>query len=557
MAKKTKENKLKVIALGGLGEIGKNLYVYEYQNDIIVVDLGSIFPREDMPGVDLVIPDTSYLEHNRDRIRGYFITHGHEDHIGAGPYVLRNLPAPVYGTKLTLALCEHKLKEHRLMGVAPLNVVQEGDVIQAGCFSVEFIHVNHSIPGACALAITSPVGTVIHSGDFKVDYTPQDGSPIDIGRLAELGRQGVLALLCDSTNAERPGYTMSEKKVAATFNDLFGRADGRIIIAMFASNVHRIQSVVDSCVRYGRKVCLVGRSMVNVSKVAMQLGYLDIPAGTLIAAEELDRYPDRQIAVITTGSQGEPMSGLSRMAFAEHRRLEIRESDMVILSATPIPGNEKSVSRVINQLIRIGANVIYDSLVEVHVSGHARQEELKLMHSLVKPKFFIPVHGEYRHLYHHANLARSLGMPDDNIAMVEIGDVIELGPDSLDVTGVVPSGSVLIDGLGIGDVGAVVLRDRKHLSEDGLLIVVMGLDHELGSVVSGPDIISRGFVYVRESDELMDGAREAATRAIDAFGPVDSSDWSRLKNDVRDSVQRYIFDTIKRNPMILPIIVEI
>ena len=557
MAKKSKEAKLKVIALGGLGEIGKNLYVYEYQNDIIVVDLGSIFPREDMPGVDLVIPDTSYLEHNREKIRGYFITHGHEDHIGAVPYVLRNLPAPVYGTKLTLALCEHKLKEHRLMGVAPLKVVSEGDVIRAGCFRVEFIHVNHSIPGACALAITTPVGTVIHTGDFKVDYTPQDGAPIDLGRLAELGREGVLALLCDSTNAERPGYTMSEKKVAATFNDLFGKAEGRIIIAMFASNVHRIQSVVDSCVRYGRKVCLVGRSMVNVSKVAMQLGYLNIPAGTLIAAEELDRYPDREIAVITTGSQGEPMSGLSRMAFAEHRKLEIRESDMVILSATPIPGNEKSVSRVINQLIRIGANVIYDSLVEVHVSGHARQEELKLMHSLVKPKFFIPVHGEYRHLYHHANLAKSLGMSDDNIAMVEIGDVIELGPDSLDVTGVVPSGSVLIDGLGIGDVGAVVLRDRRHLSEDGLLIVVMGLDHELGSVVSGPDIISRGFVYVRESDELMDGAREAAARAIDAFGPVDSSDWNRLKNDVRDSVQRYIFDTIKRNPMILPIIVEI
>ncbi len=557
MSKKSKEAKLKIIALGGLGEIGKNLYVYEYQNDIIVVDLGSIFPREDMPGVDLVIPDTSYLEHNRDRIRGYFITHGHEDHIGAVPYVLRNLPAPLYGTKLTLALCEHKLKEHRLLGVAPLNVVSEGDVIQAGCFKVEFIHVNHSIPGACALAITSPVGTVIHSGDFKVDYTPQDGAPIDLGRLARLGQKGVLALLCDSTNAERPGYTMSEKKVAATFNDLFAKADGRVIIAMFASNVHRIQSVVDSCVRFGRKICLVGRSMINVSKVAMQLGYLTIPAGTLIPVEELDRYPDSQIAVITTGSQGEPMSGLSRMAFAEHRKLEIRESDMVILSATPIPGNEKSVSRVINQLIRIGANVIYDSLVEVHVSGHARQEELKLMHSLVKPKFFIPVHGEYRHLYHHANLARALGMPDDNIAMVEIGDVIELGPDSLDVTGEVPSGSVLIDGLGIGDVGAVVLRDRKHLSEDGLLIVVMGLDHELGSVVSGPDIISRGFVYVRESDELMEGAREAAARAINAFGPVDSSDWNRLKNDVRDSVQRYIFDTIKRNPMILPIIVEI
>ncbi len=557
MSRKNKEPKLKIIPLGGLGEIGKNLTVLEYQNDIIVIDLGSIFPREDMPGVDLVIPDTSYLEHNKDKIRGYFITHGHEDHIGAVPYVLRNLPAPVYGTKLTLALCEHKLKEHRLMNVAPLNVVTEGDVIQAGCFSVEFIHVNHSIAGACALAIHTPVGLIVHTGDFKVDYTPLDGAPINLGRLAELGQEGVLLLMADSTNAERQGYTMSEKKVAATFNDQFQKAQGRVIIAMFASNVHRIQAVVDSCVRFHRKVCLMGRSMVNVAKVAMQLGYLKIPEGTLITAEEIDRYPDEQIAVVTTGSQGEPMSGLSRMAFAEHRKLEIREGDMVIISATPIPGNEKSVSRVINQLIRIGANVIYDSLAEVHVSGHARQEELKLMHSLIKPKFFVPVHGEYRHLYHHANLAKSLGMSDDNVLMVEIGDVIELDRDSIDVTGVVPSGSVLIDGLGIGDVGAVVLRDRKHLSEDGLLIVVMGLDHELGTVVSGPDIISRGFVYVRESDELVEGARLAATRAIDAFGPIDSSEWNRLKNDVRESVQRYIYDTIKRNPMILPIIVEI
>ncbi len=557
MSRKNKEPKLKIIPLGGLGEIGKNLTVLEYQNDIIVIDLGSIFPREDMPGVDLVIPDTSYLEHNKDKIRGYFITHGHEDHIGAVPYVLRNLPAPVYGTKLTLALCEHKLKEHRLMNVAPLNVVTEGDVIKAGCFTVEFIHVNHSIAGACALAIHTPVGLIVHTGDFKVDYTPLDGAPINLGRLAELGQEGVLLLMADSTNAERQGYTMSEKKVAATFNDQFQKAQGRVIIAMFASNVHRIQAVVDSCVRFHRKVCLMGRSMVNVAKVAMQLGYLKIPEGTLITAEEIDRYPDEQIAVVTTGSQGEPMSGLSRMAFAEHRKLEIREGDMVIISATPIPGNEKSVSRVINQLIRIGANVIYDSLAEVHVSGHARQEELKLMHSLIKPKFFVPVHGEYRHLYHHANLAKSLGMSDDNVLMVEIGDVIELDKDSIDVTGVVPSGSVLIDGLGIGDVGAVVLRDRKHLSEDGLLIVVMGLDHELGTVVSGPDIISRGFVYVRESDELVEGARLAAARAIDAFGPIDSSEWNRLKNDVRESVQRYIYDTIKRNPMILPIIVEI
>ena len=549
--------KLKIIPLGGLNEIGKNMTAYEYGGEIIVVDCGMAFPGDDMYGIDCVIPDVTYLVKNKSRLRGLFITHGHEDHIGAIPYVLKQVNIPIYCTRLTAGLIKLKLQEHGLVSSTKLVTVESGMTIRAGKFQVEFIHVNHSIAGACALAIHTPVGLIVHTGDFKVDYTPLDGAPINLGRLAELGQEGVLLLMADSTNAERPGYTMSEKKVAATFNDQFQKAAGRVIIAMFASNVHRIQAVVDSCVRFHRKVCLMGRSMVNVSKVAMQLGYLKIPDGTLITAEEIDRYPDEQIAVVTTGSQGEPMSGLSRMAFAEHRKLEIREGDMVIISATPIPGNEKSVSRVINQLIRIGANVIYDSLAEVHVSGHARQEELKLMHSLIRPKFFVPVHGEYRHLYHHANLAKSLGMSDDNVLMVEIGDVIELGPDSIDVTGVVPSGSVLIDGLGIGDVGAVVLRDRKHLSEDGLLIVVMGLDHELGTVVSGPDIISRGFVYVRESDELVEGARLAAARAIDAFGPIDSSEWNRLKNDVRESVQRYIYDTIKRNPMILPIIVEI
>ena len=557
MARKQKTPRLHIIPLGGLGEIGKNLTVFEYQDDIIVVDLGSIFPREDMPGVDLVIPDTTYLEKNQSKIRGYFFTHGHEDHIGAVPYIVRKIPAPMYGTRLTLALCEHKLKEHRLTGVAPMNEVEPGDVVKAGAFKVEFIKVNHSIAGACALAITTPVGVVFHTGDFKVDYTPLDGEPINLGRIAEIGNQGVLALLADSTNVERPGYTMSEKKVGQTFFNLFDKADGRVIIAMFASNVHRIQSVVDAAVHYGRKVCMIGRSMVNVTKLAMQLGYLKIPDGSLITVDELDRYPDNQITVVTTGSQGEPMSGLSRMAFAEHRKMELRESDMVILSASPIPGNEKSISRVINQLFRIGCNVIYESLAEVHVSGHARQEELKLMHMLLRPKYFIPVHGEYRHLHHHAELAKKLGMPEDNVVIAEIGDVIELDRNSLDVTGVVPNGSVLIDGLGVGDVGAVVLRDRKHLAEDGLLIVVMGVDHDLGTVVSGPDIISRGFVYMREADELVDGAREAAARAIEAFGPIDASEWNHLKNDVRDSVQRYIYDAIKRNPMILPIIVEI
>ena len=551
------KNRLRIIPLGGLGEIGKNMTAFEYGDDIIVVDVGSIFPREDMPGVDLVIPDISYLTMNRGRVRGYLITHGHEDHIGAAPYVLREVPAPVYATRLTAALIESKLKEHKLLGSVEMNVIAPHDTVTLGVFRVEFLKVSHSIAGACALAIHTPVGVVVHTGDFKVDFTPIDGQLMDLGRFAALGNEGVLALMADSTNVERPGYTMSEKKVAQTFRNLFEKATGRVIIAMFASNVYRIQSVIESSVEYGRKVCLIGRSMVNVSRVSMQLGYLKIPEGSLITVDELDRYPDDKITVVTTGSQGEPMSGLSRMAFAEHRKMELRESDMVILSASPIPGNEKSISRVINQLFRIGCNVIYESLAEVHVSGHARQEELKLIHTLLKPKYFIPVHGEYRHLHHHAELAKKLGMQEDNVVIAEIGDVIELDQNKLDVTGVVPNGSVLIDGLGVGDVGAVVLRDRKHLAEDGLLIVVMGVDHDLGTVVSGPDIISRGFVYMREADELIDGAREAATRAIEAFGPIDSSEWSHLKNDVRDSVQRYIYDTIKRNPMIMPIIVEI
>ena len=438
-----------------------------------------------------------------------------------------------------------------------MNVVEPGDVIALGAFRIEFIKVNHSIAGACALAIHTPVGTVIHTGDFKVDFTPVDGEPINLGRFAELGQKGVLLLMADSTNAERMGYTMSEKKVCETFNTLFERAQGRIIIAMFASNIHRIQSVVDSAVRFGRKVCMIGRSMVNIARVAMQLGDLKIPEGRLIAVDDIDRYDDSEICVLTTGSQGEPMSGLSRMAFAEHRRLEIRASDMVIVSASAIPGNEKSVSRVINQLVRTGADVIYEALAEVHVSGHARREELKLMQMLVKPRFFIPVHGEYRHLYHHARLAEALGMPEERVHIPEIGEMIELSPTTMSVAGTVPSGSTLIDGLGVGDVGAVVLKDRKHLSEDGLLIVVMGVDHDERAVVSGPDIISRGFVYMREADDLVEGARAAAKRAIDAFGSVDTTDWNHLKNDVRDAVQRYIYETIKRNPMILPIVVEI
>lgn len=552
--KERSKNRLRIIPLGGLGEIGKNMTAFEYGNDIIVVDVGSIFPREDMPGVDLVIPDISYLTMNRDRVRGYLITHGHEDHIGAAPYVLREVPAPVYATRLTAALIEGKLKEHKLLGSVDMNVIAPHDTVTLGAFRVEFLKVSHSIAGACALAIHTPVGVVVHTGDFKVDFTPIDGQLMDLGRFAALGNEGVLALMADSTNVERPGYTMSERKVGETFNNLFDHARGRIIIAMFASNVHRIQMVADAAYRRGRRLCLIGRSMVNVARISMQLGELRVPDGWLVGADDLDRYSDEQLVVLTTGSQGEPMSGLSRMAFSEHKKLEIRPTDMVIISATPIPGNEKSVSRVINQLVRTGADVIYEALAEVHVSGHARQEELKLIHALTKPKFFIPVHGEYRHLYHHANLAISMGMPPENVMIPDTGTVIELTPDEMCASETVPSGAVLIDGLGIGDVGEAVLRDRKHLAEDGLIIVVIGLDHENGSLVSGPDIVSRGFVYVKENEDIMDGARATVQRVLETrLDQVNST--GALKDAIREALSRYIYDTIRRNPMILTIIV--
>ena len=548
------KNRLRIIPLGGLGEIGKNMTAFEYGDDIIVVDVGSIFPREDMPGVDLVIPDISYLTMNRGRVRGYLITHGHEDHIGAAPYVLREVPAPVYATRLTAALIEGKLKEHKLLGSVEMNVIAPHDTVTLGVFRVEFLKVSHSIAGACALAIHTPVGVVVHTGDFKVDFTPIDGQLMDLGRFAALGNEGVLALMADSTNVDRPGYTMSERKVGETFNNLFDHARGRIIIAMFASNVHRIQMVADAAYRRGRRLCLVGRSMVNVARISMQLGELRVPDGWLVGADDLDRYSDEQLVVLTTGSQGEPMSGLSRMAFSEHKKLEIRPTDMVIISATPIPGNEKSVSRVINQLVRTGADVIYEALAEVHVSGHARQEELKLIHALTKPKFFIPVHGEYRHLYHHANLAISMGMPPENVMIPDTGTVIELTPDEMRATETVPSGAVLIDGLGIGDVGEAVLRDRKHLAEDGLIIVVIGLDHETGALASGPDIVSRGFVYVKENEDIMDGARATVQRVLETrLDQVNST--GALKDAIREALSRYIYDTIRRNPMILTIIV--
>ena len=546
--------KVRIIPLGGVEEIGKNITVIEYGEDIIVVDCGSIFPKEDMLGIDLVIPDVTYLVENRHRVRGYVITHGHEDHIGAVPYVLQQVPAPVYGTRLTLALIEAKLREHRVPGVQ-LNTVKPKDVVHLGAFSVEFIHVNHSITGACALAITCPAGVIVHSGDFKIDYTPVDGAVTDLSTLAALGKKGVLALLC--TNIERKGYTMSEKNIGDTFNAQFRDAQGRVIVAMFASNINRVQQVVDCGLRFGRKVCFVGRSMVNVSQVAIELGELKIPAGALLEIDDLEHYRDDQILILTTGSQGEPMSGLTRMAFAEHRKLQIKPSDKVIISATPIPGNEKFVSRVINQLYRCGADVIYDAMAEVHVSGHACQEEIKLMHTLVKPKYFVPVHGEYRMLWQHAELAESLGMDRRNIVIPAPGGVIEMSTDALTLGETVQVGEVLVDGLGIGDVGNVVLRDRKHLSQEGLIIVALAYDRTAGGLISGPDVISRGFVYVRENEDIIEQTRDLVRATVLSYGRIESSDCPAIKNRIKDELHRFIYEKIKRNPMILPIIVDL
>ena len=547
--------KLRIIPLGGLGEIGKNMTAFEYGDDIVVVDCGSIFPRQDMLGIDLVIPDIEYLVRNRERVRGYLITHGHEDHIGAIPYVLPHVPAPVYGTRLTCALIRGKLEEHGGCNIA-LNVVKPLDTVEVGAFSVQFIKVSHSIAGAVALAITCPAGTVIVTGDFKIDYTPIDGEVTDLGTLAAWGNRGVLALLADSTNVERPGYTMSEKKIGETFHGLFKEAKGRVIIAMFASNIHRIQQVVDNCIEFGRKVCFVGRSMVNVTRLAMDIGELKIPQDVYVDVGDLDCYEDHEIVVLTTGSQGEPMSGLTRMANSEHRKLQIREGDTVIVSASPIPGNEIMVSRIIDQLYRCGANVIYNRIADVHVSGHACQEELKLMHALVKPKYFIPVHGEYRMLQRHAQIAMEMGMREDHAIILELGQALELSDDEASITGPIPTGSIMVDGLGVGDVGNVVLRDRKHLSQDGLIIVVVGVSKETGRLSSGPELISRGFVYVRENEELIAGARNVALGVLARYDCIEQSDWTAIKNGIKDEMHNYIFGLIKRNPMILPIIME-
>ncbi len=548
-------SKLRIVSLGGVDEIGKNMTVFEYEDDIIVVDCGSIFPKEDMLGIDLVIPDVTYLVEKKKNVRGFLLTHGHEDHIGATPYILQQVPAPLYGTKLTLALVDLKLKEHRVAGI-PMQVVRPRDVVRLGKFTCQFIHVSHSIAEACAIAITCPAGTVVVSGDFKIDYTPIDGQITDLQSLAALGERGVMALLCESTNVERTGHTISERKVGQTFENVFREAEGRVIVAMFASNIHRMQMVVEQAISYGRRVCFIGRSMVNVSRVAMQIGELRIPEECIVDMDNLDQYPDQELLVMTTGSQGEPMAGLTRMAYSEHRKLQIRQSDTVVISATPIPGNEKFISRVINQLYRCGAQVVYDAMAEVHVSGHAKQEELKLMHALVKPRYFIPVHGEYRMLWQHAVLAESMGMDSRNIVIPEIGQVIEMTEDRLSLGEQVPTGGVLVDGLGVGDVGNVVLRDRKHLSQDGLIIVVMAINRDDCKLMSGPDIISRGFIYVRENEDIIDQTREVV-RQILLSSSLAGENWPDLKNRIKDDLHRFIFEKIKRNPMILPIILDV
>jgi len=551
-----KNGKLKIIPLGGVYEIGKNMTVLEYENEILVIDCGLIFPEEEMLGIDLVIPDISYLVRNQEKVKAILITHGHEDHIGALPYVLKQINVPIYGTRLSLGLIENKLKEHKITN-ANLICIKPGDVVDIGCFKVEFIRTSHSISGSVAIAVHTPIGTVVHTGDFKVDYTPIDGEVMDLGKLALLGEQGVLVLMADSTNVERPGYTMSERTVGETFENLFRMAQGRIIVATFASNIHRIQQVIDAAARYNRKVCVSGRSMINVMSVALELGELNIPEGMLIDMDNIDQYAHDEIVLITTGSQGEPMSGLARMATSEHRKLEIVPGDLVVISATPIPGNEKFVSRVINQLFQRGANVIYEALADVHVSGHACQEELKLMHTLVKPKYFIPVHGEYRHLKQHAMLAESLGMPKENIFIAQIGNIVEFTKNSAKMGGSVTAGSIMVDGLGIGDVGNIVLRDRKHLSQDGLLVVVVTISKESGTLIAGPDIISRGFVYVRESEDLMENARLVVKEVITDCENRKVTEWASIKSNVKDALRDFLYEKTKRNPMILPIIVEI
>ena len=552
-----KNSNLKIIALGGLDEIGKNITIFEYEDEIVLVDCGLEFPDDDMLGVDIVIPDVTYLVRNKNKIKGLFITHGHEDHIGAIPYVLKQVNMPIYATRLTAKLIEHKLEEHRLLRTTKLNIVEQGQIINAGKMSVEFIRSSHSIPDACMLAIHTPAGVVVHTGDFKVDYTPIDGQIIDFARLAELGSKGVLALLADSTNSERKGFTLSEKSIGPVFDSLFEGCKKRIVVATFASNVHRVQQIVNSAVKFDRKIAVSGRSMINMINSARELNYIDAPDNLFIDIDNIKNYTDEQLIIMTTGSQGETMSALTRMANGEHRKVNLTGNDLVIISATPIPGNEKSVSKVINQLMKIGCEVVYSSLADVHVSGHACQEEQKLILSLVKPKYFLPVHGEFRQLMAHRDTAIEMGIDKNNIFITSNGRVLEVNENEAKFTTSVPSGKVMVDGLGVGDVGSVVLRDRQHLSQDGLIVIVMSMDGQTGEIVSGPDVISRGFVYVRESENLMDDVKSFIKEEIDNMVEKHIRDWSTIKSTLKDDVRDFIFNMTKRNPMILPIIMEV
>ena len=552
-----KKENLKIITLGGLQEVGKNMTVFEYENDIILVDCGVSFPEDDMLGIDLVIPDMTYLEKNKSKIRGLVITHGHEDHIGAIPYFLRQINVPIYATRFTLGLVKNKLEEHKLVRSTKMKCVKAGDMVQLGSMKVEFIKTSHSIPDCVALAVHTPVGIVVHTSDFKIDYTPIDGQLMNFERFSELGKKGVLALLSDSTNAERPGFTMSESSVGAVFDDLFLDCDKRIIVATFASNVHRIQQIINSAIKYNRKVCVSGRSMLNVINVAMELGYVYLPEGTLIDIDQISMYNPEQLVLITTGSQGEPMAALSRMAVGEHKKVEINSQDLVIISASPIPGNEKLISKVIDELFKIGADVIYHSLADIHVSGHACQEELKLMMALTKPKYFMPVHGEYRHLKSHAELAEKLGIPNQNIFIMSNGKTLELNHNYGKITTSVTSGRVLVDGLGVGDVGNIVLRDRQHLSQDGLIVIVLTMNSETGTVMAGPDIISRGFVYVRESENLMEDIKQLIKKELKKCEEKRIKDWTTIKSNLKDGLRDYLYQKTRRNPMILPIIMEV
>ena len=553
-----KKPSLKIIPLGGILEIGKNITVFEYEDEMIIVDCGLAFPEDDMLGVDLVIPDMTYLEKNKDKIKGLVITHGHEDHIGSIPYLLKLINVPIYATRLTVGLIENKLEEHKLLRKTKIKTVQQGQTISLGkYFKVEFIRSCHSIPDSVALAIRTPVGTIVHTGDFKIDYTPIDGKRMDLGRLAEIGNEGVLALLSDSTNAERKGFTMSESSVGAVFDKLFVNCTKRIVIATFSSNVHRVQQIVNAAVANKRKIAICGRSMINMINTAKELGYIQFPENIFIDIDMINQYTDDQLVIITTGSQGEPMSALTRMASGEHRKVEITPNDLVIISATPIPGNEKLVANVIDDLMQIGAEVVYSSLADVHVSGHACQEEQKLMISLVRPKYFIPVHGEYRQLKSHAETAVSMGIDRKNIFMMTNGRVLELNEDHARLAGTVPFGRILVDGLGVGDVGNIVLRDRQHLSQDGLSVIVLTMDSSTGEVVAGPDVISRGFVYVRESESLMDDIKKLVRDEIHQCEENKIKDWVTIKANLKDSLREYIYQKTKRNPMILPIIMEI